>query len=228
MLVEVRFAPAAANFTDLFDRGVKVVDKYGKARESFTEDAFAHQRRAVPVVFSHLEDMVVGEVLVRTVSQGWHIADLRLEERYEGSVRVGTPVSPCFVPIRVETPWEGIRLHRRALLREISLLGPGERAAYPGAMVTRITGARKAEPLPKPQPAMSTEFEGLNPVHRADGGAKVAPVPRAARSEMDEFNRRIDAAGPNPDVELILERLREELGYRLGRRADGLWERRAA
>ena len=34
-----------------------------------------------------------------------------------------------------------------------------------------------------------------------------------ANREMDEFHRRIDAAGPNADVQSILTNLQVELGY---------------
>ncbi len=47
----------------------------------------------------------------------------------------------------------------------------------------------------------------------------IAPAIRTSRRdahaerEMAEFQRRVDAAGPNADIELIVTNLRAELGY---------------
>lgn len=199
-IFEAQIAPASTSMAD----AIRCRPDVGK--ETFAEDAFAGRSMEVPVLLSHIDGFVAGKVIVRTAIHGWHRASFVLEEKYWGVVKVGTPVSIRYVPLRVETEFAGTERVTRAKLVELSVLGPGERPFYRDAKVTNIMGARKTEPLPTPQ-----RQPGLRALRGTPG-------------EMVEFRRRMDAAGPNADPEILLEKLREDLGYT----AAWSWGRRAA
>lgn len=161
-IFEARIAPASASLAEAI-RHVLDVDR-GKLQESFAHDAF-RSYTDVPIVLSHRESFVVGRTIVGTVSGGWHHLDFTLDERYWDLARVGTAISISFIPApyHVETPFGRVRRYTRAKLTEMSLLGPGELPAYPGACVTGILRA-KATPKPSSGDEDGEFFEGLTPL----------------------------------------------------------------
>jgi hypothetical protein len=198
-IFSAQIAPASASLAD----AIRCRPDVGK--ETFARDAFEYSHWETPVLVSHIDGFVAGKVIARTAVHGWHQADFVLDEKYGAWVTIGTPVSIRYLPLRVEREFAGTERVTRAKLVELSVLGPGERPFYRDAKVTSILGARNPEPQKPQQPSL-----------RAIRGNRSA--------EMAEFDRRVDAAGPNADPELILETLREELGYTL----PGQWQRRAA
>jgi hypothetical protein len=115
-------------------------------------------------------------------------------------LKKGSAASIGFLPIQRVERW-GRDIVRRGYVDEVSVLSPSKAPAEPLARVMLLY-----EPEPKAPKATV-----LEPVF-----VPASPAPRKSsrhKREMDELRRRLDAAGPGADFELILEALRQELGY---------------
>jgi hypothetical protein len=121
--------------------------------ERFTEAAFENQglskypeaRRTIPVVLRHEEDKVAGSVEAVWPMEGWWHARFKLNPQTisaciaADTLKVGTPVSPCFTPVC----WRdngASRQYEQVWLSELSILMYHQRPAYRGAQVSFVVG----------------------------------------------------------------------------------------
>lgn len=181
-----------------------------------TWQAWCEEPWHVGVWTNHERSSKVGQCMYIRVRDGWYAAEFFLSDAIERHLPEGLPVGQ---PMSV-----GFRTFRGSihLLQEISIV---PKAAIRGAEIIsrrerKATAPSSSVSAPKPKP---------NRVP-TPGNARAAAPPRIAapplvrgswrdekdESEMAEFRRRLDAAGPNADFELILENLKIELGYSSG------------
>jgi hypothetical protein len=124
-----------------------------------------------------------------------------------GGSRVGSAASFGGLRVTDAQPMPGgwTRVNR-AIMTEVSVLAPATKPFEPRARVVLL------------ERTSSSAARGFSPSDRAPAAAgEIIPIPqghvRRRNTELDEFHRRLDAAGPNADFELILEAYRNELGY---------------
>ena len=141
-----RAAPASADWREAIRLGIEVVDDGVLWRESFATGAFIASERPAKVMLSHAPDKVVGQVCSRVVAvNGWHYVTLHdrpLEELVTCRARpdpVGTPISIGARSLAYDKllAEEHVKRHTVAVLDELSIVGPNEHPAYPGAQITQ-------------------------------------------------------------------------------------------
>ena len=197
--------------------------------ERFTEEAFKNQglskypevRRTIPVVLRHEQDKVAGAVEAVWPMEGWWCARFKLNPQTisaciaADTLEVGTPVSPCFTPVR----WRdngASRQYEQAWLSELSILMYRQRPAYRGAQVSFVVGrdlpgmskaeldalldrARNLPPLPPPlsdvgaleleRPALWDEIESVIGYRVTDENFEVALAQAQALKSKSTIDR---------------------------------------
>ena len=126
-------------------------NRVGVRQERFTESAFENQglsrypevSRTIPVVLRHEKDKTAAAIERIWRQEGWWHARFKLNPSKIHAciavdhLKVGTPVSPCFIPVRW-TDNGAARQYDRAWLSELSILMYNQRPAYRGAQVSFI------------------------------------------------------------------------------------------
>jgi phage head maturation protease len=112
--------------------------------QAFSKYALLGQRepRGVPVLVEHDPSVELGRVTRTYAEAGWLVAEFELRPSAAAAwardvVRVGTPVSAGYEPLRWRTIADTIRLHELIRLEEVSILS-STRPAYRGAEVIRV------------------------------------------------------------------------------------------
>ena len=166
-----------------------------------------------PVIVNHDANRLVGEVssLIRWDDEtGPWLAAIRTIHDAPVWLSKETRVSFGYKPAGTSSDVFGCEIARRGLVDEVSLLAPDRKPAEPLARVVTLRRSVPAEAYL--------------------AAADVSPAPRRVsreRLEIDEFRRRLDAAGPNADFERIHAAMMFEYGYTHALAPVG-WRRRLA
>lgn len=165
------------------------------------------------VVIDHDEHRSIGRVLdvfemddvVHGVRSRWVTARARIDDdKRPGWLKIGTGASISMLPLS-KSEWFGWPITRDGALEEVTVCSPDTRPIEPCAKVLSL----RDEEIPM----LSGRPREVVPIVAATPPALPARRRSRDQREMDELRRRLDAAGPGADFELILEALRQELGY---------------
>lgn len=136
--VECRFAPCSESERLAVRHGVEVVETDGIWRESFAPGCWLVGGTGARVTLGH-DGRDVGYVVCVIPRDGWHYADLVLEDDEPLRIRNGHPVSIDARSIkRSDDEFIHLRRHTLAQLQAIALVLPGDVPCYADAKITRV------------------------------------------------------------------------------------------
>jgi hypothetical protein len=196
-------------------------------------------------VLRHEREKVAGAIEAIWPMEGWWHARFKLNPQQTSaciaadSLKVGTPVSPCFSRVR----WRdngASRLYEQAWLSELSILMYHQRPAYRGAQVSFIAGkdlpamskaeldalldrAKNLPPLPPPlsdispieleRPALWDELERIVGYRITDENFERA-LATARRGPIDRLHEEVFGARADAPSVLIRPNIGQVLGVR--------------
>ncbi len=168
-------------------------------RLSYDRGGMKLARKDTPLIVDHDETRRIGRVLELyewpDTTATWLTASVELDPAAPTWIRKGTRASFGSVYRSESSFVEGLIL--TGFVLEVSVL-LDQAPAEPGARVMMVYDGEPAAP----------KATVIEPVYM--------PAPRLSsrhQRELAELNRRIDAAGPNADIEAIMVNLKAELGY---------------